>query len=203
MTRTALPLRSLVIALLLLRLPLAAQEQGPSSTSRSSLSLELDPAPFLLNGYSFSVRHANSKVPHWSLMASVYSADMPDRMISAENRDAGWSDLRLAPSFAVFADRTFREDGRGFYFGPSVFLYDNRVTHAPSGTALAFRSIYPNIRLGYTWFPFRGAQFYFSPWLNVGTELALDATGTDEVPAYELENVKYIVALHLGYRAHW
>ena len=191
-----------VMSILFLTLPphLIAQDGVHERVAASSLSVELDPAPFLLKGYSFSLRYANKALPHWSVMTSVYAADFPDRMMSTGNRDAGWSDLHFAASNALFVDYTLREDGRGLFVGPSVFFYDNRVAHAESGTALAFRSIYPNIRFGYTWFPFRKAGLYLAPWLNLGSEVALDPTQVSDGPAYTVAGFKYIAAVHLGYR---
>lgn len=180
-----------------------AQQRPAQEEAGTSLSIELDPAPFLLNGYSFSLRYANKALPHWSVMASVYAADFPDRMLSGTNRDAGWSDLHFAPSQALFVDYSLRHDGRGFFFGPSVFLYDNRVTHEGSGTDLAFRSIYPNVRIGYTWFPFKKADLYVTPWLNLGSEIAMGPTQINDGPTYEVAGFKYIAAVHLGYRVSW
>jgi hypothetical protein len=181
------------------RMPVSAQ-QAETAAARPSLSLELDPAPFLLNGYSFSLRFSTPKLAHWSAMASVFAADLPDGMIPEADRDAGFSGLRFKPSHALFVDYTFRDDGRGFYCGPSVFLYDNRVHHDPSGTEHAVRTIYPNLRVGYTCFPFRRAGLYLSPWVNVGNEMALDARDASDGPHYEPAGFKYIVAVHVGYR---
>ena len=175
-------------------------QDGSTSTPRSSLSVELDPAPFLLKGYSLSVRYAPAKLPHWSVMASSFAANFPDGMMPATNRDAGWSDLRFKCSQALFVDYTVRKDGRGFFFGPSVFLYNNQVEHEASGAIASFRSIYPNVRVGYTWFPFRRAGFYLSPWVNVGSGSVLGTRGPSDGPRYEVAGFKYVAALHIGYR---
>ncbi len=200
--RTSL-LHFLLLLLLLAGLfaPRPAVGQAPSATTPSrTLSLELDPAPFLLNGYSFSLRYTAPGQPHWSVMASAFAAHFPDGMLTTANREAGWSDLEFHRSHALFVDYSFRTDGRGFYCGPSVFLYDNEVTHAPSGTTQRFKSIYPNVRLGYTWFPLKRAGLYLSPWVNVGSEMPLNEDPATEGPQYEVAGFKYVVALHVGYR---
>lgn len=177
-----------------------AQTPIPATGSTSSLSLELDPLPFALGGYSFSVRYADGHLPHWSAMASVFSSDFPDGMLSAANKEAGWSDLHFRPSQALFVDYSFSGTGRGFFAGPSVFLYNNEVTHAPTGEVRTFRSIYPNLRVGYTWFPFKKAGLYLSPWVNLGRETIIGAPASSEAPEYEMTDIKYIAAIHLGYR---
>lgn len=188
-----------IIALALVPLISAAQEP-PNESTLGSLSLELDPMPFALGGYSFSVRYADRQLPHWSAMASVFSSDFPDGMLSAANKEAGWSTLHYRPSQALFVDYIFSGTGRGFFAGPSVFLYNNEVTHEPTGEVRSFTSIYPNVRLGYTWFPFKNAGLYLSPWVNLGRETMVGAQASSEAPEYRMGDIKYIAAIHLGYR---
>ena len=180
-----------------------AQEQVPINGPTSSISLELDPTPFLLNGYSFSLRYSPKSHSNWSIMTSCFAADFPDRMLTDENTANGWSDLQFRSSNALFIDYSLRSDGRGFFFGPSVFVYNNKVSHEPSDHEYSFRSIYPNMRLGYTWFPFKQNGFYVSPWLNLGSEMVLGDASFKDAPKYVPSSFKYIVAVHLGYRLSW
>ena len=189
-----------VLLLTLFPLLSTAQTPSPAVEPQGSLSLELDPMPFALGGYSFSVRYADRHMPHWSAMVSVFSSDFPDGMLSSTNRDAGWSALHFRASEALFIDYNFKGTGRGFFAGPSVFLYNNEVTHEPTGQVHAFTSIYPNVRLGYTWFPFKKAGLYLSPWVNVGREIIMNEQETSEIPEYVMDGLKYIAAIHLGYR---
>ena len=189
-----------IIALALLPLISAAQAPRTAAATPGSLSLEIDPMPFALGGYSFSVRYADRNLPHWSAMASVFSSDFPDGMLSSTNRDAGWTALHFRASEALFVDYDFSGKGRGFFAGPSVFLYNNEVTYEPTGEVRSFTSIYPNVRVGYTWFPFKKAGFYLSPWVNVGREIITGEQEASEAPEYMMEDAKYIAAIHLGYR---
>ncbi len=192
----------ITLALLLALLPLVSSAQAPpaAAAASSSLSLEVDPMPFAFGGYSFSARYAHGQLPHWSAMASVFSSDFPDGMLSTANRDAGWGSLHFRPSYALFVDYNFTGTGRGFFAGPSVFLYNNEVTHEPTGEVRSFTSIYPNVRVGYTWFPFKKAGFYLSPWVNLGRETIMGKPEASDAPDYPMEDLKYIAAIHLGYR---
>ena len=81
-----------------------AQTNTSTEPPRSSISLEMDPAPFLLKGYSFSLRYAPKRMSHWSVMASLFSSDFPDGMMTSENKEAGWQDAHFEPSQALFVD---------------------------------------------------------------------------------------------------
>ncbi|MBK8498711.1 MAG: hypothetical protein IPL52_07810 [Flavobacteriales bacterium] len=193
-------LSTAVLALALVPRASSAQWTAAAPDPASSLSLELDPMPFALGGYSFSVRYADRHLTHWSAMASVFSSDFPNGMLSSANKEAGWNDLHFRPSHALFVDYDFSGTGRGFFAGPSVFLYNNEVTHGPTGELRTFTSIYPNVRLGYTWFPFKKAGLYLSPWVNLGRETILGDQAESEAPDYVMADIKYIAALHMGYR---
>lgn len=197
-----IPPSHIAVAVVIMLCPLVstAQAAPPAGSLPGSISLEVDPMPFIFGGYSFSVRYARRHLPHWSAMGSVFSSDFPDGMLSTTNRDAGWGSFHFRASQALFVDYNFSGTGRGFFAGPSVFVYNNEVTYEPTGELHAFTSIYPNVRLGYTWFPFAKSGFYLSPWMNLGRETMIGAQGASEAPEYVLDDVKYIVAIHLGYR---
>ncbi len=170
------------------------------SSATHSISLEADPAPFLLNGYSFSIRYSHQKLPHWSVMASAFAADFPNGMLSDINKQNGWSQLRFGCSKALFVDYHFRKNGKGFFAGPSLFTYNSSITNTLSGKTSAFKSVYPNLRIGYTWFPFKKLNLYAVPWLNMGKEFMVNTTDAAAGVAYQPDKFKYILALHIGYR---
>ena len=44
----------------------------------TQLALEIDPAPYLLKGYSISLKYGPKKTPKVAYMASVYQSDFPE-----------------------------------------------------------------------------------------------------------------------------
>ncbi|MCU0360914.1 MAG: hypothetical protein MUF75_09390 [Bacteroidia bacterium] len=176
---------------------LKAQDNHPV---KNYISLELDPAPFILGGYSFSVKFSPKKWNYCSLMASAYSSNFPDKMMSKENYDKGFRDLKLETSYALFADYFIRPDRQGWHFGASTFFYSKSVGMDDSAERTAFKSIYPNLRIGYMYKPFKSSGFYINPWLNFGKELVTSGSTALNGVNYGMSNCSYVLALHLGYQ---
>jgi len=163
------------------------------------ISLEVDPAPFILNGYSFSVRYSLACMEHFSFMGSIYKSDFPDAMMSQVNKDNGWTDLEFRTSYAFFVDYFFDKSQEGFYIGPSLFIYNKSVEIENSTTSIDFTNIYPNARIGYIWYPFESLGFYLNPWFNIGSEINIDKKNKINDIEFEPNRFNYIIAIHLGY----
>ena len=117
-----------------------------------------------------------------------------------ENKEQGWHSLSFNTSYALFLDYSFRKDGKGLLVGPSVFVYNNAVQYGSDQKPVSFRTIYPNIRIGYALFPFKKLGLYVTPWLNVGKEFSLSHKKQRDGADFKLSDVKYIGAVHIGYR---
>ncbi len=167
---------------------------------KNQLSVELDPAPFILKGYSVSVKFRPKNTPRVAYMASVYQSDFPNGMMAKTNREKGWTDLKFRPSYAAFVEFYLKDKAEGLYFGPAVFLYHKSVELEVLNERITFRTIYPNMRLGYVWFPFKKIDFYINPWLNFGSEASLDQKNSLNGIQFDMYNLYYIMALHIGYR---
>lgn len=194
-------MKALTIALLLLcSVQAGAQTDSTAGLHKHELAAEFDPAPFILGGYSVSLKYSPARHNHLTLMGSVYSSPFPDRMISKPNYNAGFRDLRIETSFAFFADYFLRDDRNGFHFGPSVFVYSKSVGHELGTGRTAFRSIYPNVRAGYVYTPFKKLGFYINPWVNAGREMKIAGSDELEGHAFTAPKCSYIMAVHVGYR---
>lgn len=176
------------------------QIDGSSQTTKNFISLEVDPAPFILGGYSFSIKYSPARAAHFAFMGSFYSSPMPDKMMAKTNRDAGFENQKIEPSYALFADYFFRNNREGLHIGPSVFYYNKTVEMRGISETADFSSIYPNVRVGYMIRPFKNAGLYVDPWLNFGKEFKINGQDRLESAKYKLNDVSYIVALHIGYR---
>ncbi len=189
-----------LLPLLLISTQTFGQNDAVYQTTNNFISLEVDPAPFILGGYSFSLKYSPAKAAHFAFMGSVYSSPMPDKMMAKTNRNAGFKNQRIEPSYALFVDYFLRNNREGLHIGPSVFYYNKTVEMDRLNGTVDFSSIYPNIRVGYVIRPFKKAGLYFDPWLNFGKEVQLN--GQDQIGSakYKLNDISYIVALHIGYR---
>jgi len=167
------------------------------------ISIELDPAPFILSGYSFSLKYSSKKIPKLAIMASVYSSKFPNSMMSNINSERGWIDLKLEVSYAIFTEYYFNNNRRGFYFGPSIFWYNKSVELKFVNERTEFTTLYPNIRAGFMWYPFKKIYLYLNPWFNIGSEINIDNNNRLNGVVFEPSKFYYIVAIHLGYSINW
>jgi len=188
------------ILLIFICLGANAQHDSTASQPKNYLSIELDPAPFILGGYSVSLKYSPGKLTHITFMGSVYSSKFPDKMMEKSNFEKGFRNLKINTSYAFFADYFIKPDRSGFHFGPSVFLYSKSIGTTSSADVANFKSIYPNIRAGYVYKPFKKAGFYINPWFNIGKEFALDNNNGIDGRKYSAGPISYIIAIHFGYQ---
>lgn len=173
------------------------------SLKTNYISLELDPAPFFLGGYSFSVKYSPKNLSKTTFMASIFSSDFPNSMMTSANKDLGWTNLKMDISYAFFTDFFIRNDRQGFHFGPSIFLYNKHVVLSTINERTKFSTLYPNFRAGYIWYPNKKIDLYLNPWVNMGSEINLDNTNELNGVAFTSTKFNYIVAIHLGYSLNW
>ncbi|WP_114748530.1 hypothetical protein [Pleomorphovibrio marinus] len=183
---------SLILALLL-ALNFHAQSQS------NLIALEIDPAPYLLNGYSVSLKYSSKKLPKVSLMGSIFSSDFPDAMMAKSNKEKGWVNMKFRPSYALFADYYLNKDRKGFHFGPSVFFYNKSVTLEPYKREIDHSTIYPNLRIAYIYYPFKNIGLYLNPYLNFGSEINTKGPHSIDGVKFEPAKFHYVAALHIGY----
>ncbi len=167
--------------------------------TKHQFSVELDPAPYILGGYSVSLKYSSANNLKIAYMASIYQSDFPDGMMTKTNKDKGWTGMKIETSYATFVEFYLNEERKGFYFGPAVFWYNKSVAIETINRRTTFSSIYPNIRAGYIWYPFKKLGLYLNPWFNIGSEINLDKKNQLNGIEFEPNKFSYIVALHIGY----
>ena len=188
----------LLVALVIFNLSLRGQNE-----TKHQLSIELDPAPYLLGGYSVSLKYSAENTPKIAYMAAIYQSDFPDGMMTETNKDKGWTDMKIETSYAAFLEFYLNEERKGFYFGPSVFWYNKSVELESVNSRTEFSTIYPNIRAGYIWYPFKKLDLYLNPWCTIGSEINLDEQNQLNGVEFETNAFNYVVALHIGYKIEW
>jgi hypothetical protein len=177
----------------------ASSLYGQVSTSKHYLSLELDPAPYILGGYSLSIKYSMKSAPRLAIMGSVFSSSFPEAMMLPENSEKGWSEMKFETSYAIFTDFYLNVERKGFYVGPSVFLYNKSASLRYYDERVTFSTLFPNVRIGYVWYPFKKIQLYCNPWINVGSEISIDNKNQLNGISFDLNKFNYIVAIHVGY----
>ena len=167
------------------------------------ISIEVDPAPFILGGYSVSLKYSPQTMRHLTVMGSVYSSALPDKMMDKSNYEKGFRDLKIETSYALFADYFMKPNRTGFHAGPSVFFYSKSVESHPDARRQNFHSIYPNVRIGYVYKPFKKCGLYFNPWFNMGKELVTKRDNVAQGEIFIPGRFSYILALHVGYQVRF
>jgi hypothetical protein len=181
--------------LLLVQLSVYAQTENSAT-----FSIEVDPAAYMLKGYSVSFKYGPKKMPRALFMASVYRSNFPDGMMKNVNKINGWKDMKIKTSYAVFAEFYSNEKRSGFFYGPTLFLYHKNVSYGEENKSTDFKTIYPGLRAGFSWYPIKKCNFYLSPWLSAGSEINLDNRNTINGNSFEPNRFNYIIAIHLGYQ---
>ncbi len=186
----------IIAAILLVSSGIHAQTQQ----NQSAISLEVDPAPFILGGYSVSLKFSPRTSNHITIMGSVYSSGLPDKMMSKSNYEKGFRDLKIETSYALFIDYFINSKRTGFHAGPSVFFYSKSVASNFDATRQGFKSIYPNLRIGYLYKPFKKSGLYLDPWFNIGKEIVTNRNDVPQGDNFIPDRFSYILAIHVGYQ---
>ncbi len=190
---------SLFTTLLMARPVHARADAGPSA-ERTDLLLELDPATFVLGGFSGHVRVRPAMLPAWSLGAGAYAMDLPSFVVGLDpvNRGRDWN-ARIRLGAAFFADRFLGDAPRGSFVGLELGLQRMRLENPRLGPGSAeYSALLVMPRAGYLWQPF-GSGFYVMPWVGVG--LARKVAGTTALggETYHVPGVPMFATLHLGW----
>ncbi|MCA9673605.1 MAG: hypothetical protein H6709_11935 [Kofleriaceae bacterium] len=157
--------------------------------------LDIEPAAWLLGGYSVHVGVTPPAEPRLVLSAGAYAFDVPSALVdlASGNRDQGW-DVRLYLGYGAFADYFVgAAPDRGWVVGAQLGAQHTEATL--DGEAYRFVSALILLRAGYEWHPTREGLFVF-PWLGAAITRAIagDAGPYDTIP------VTPYAAIDLGWR---
>lgn len=170
---------------------------GSAFAQKPFVAIELDPAPFVLSGYSVSLKVAPPQWKRFTLMGSVFSAHMPDAMMRKSNRDNGWTGVHIMQSAALFVDYYPSATQRGWHTGPNFFWYDRSMFNEVLQLSGGYKSGLYGWRAGYVWQPVRKAPIYLNPWLLAGWESAFP--GQAKQPGFQTNGFSWILAVHVGW----
>lgn len=202
MTRFAIALSVLVVAIACLPAPTLAQESTPSATHPVTIMVETDPVTFGLDGFSLHTRLAHRDAPGWVFGLGFYGLKYPDFFVDLhpDNRNEGWS-ARIRHAYALFVDYHFSGEPDGLFVGLQVagqrleVSNDNVRAKAPAESL----NLLAMARLGFLWRPFDEAGFYLLPWVGAGGTFSVGDTRVGDLE-YEVFPVAAFGTIHMGWQ---
>lgn len=168
--------------------------------ARSQWAVEVDPATFILDGYSLHGRYSLEDYPAWRIGIGVYSLEFPDAMIdmTSANQNEGW-DLNLQQGVGLFAERYFNPDNSGWFTGLQLAGHDFAL--ANSTLAPGEKDEYTNVLImpygGYL-FPL-ASNVYVQGWAGAGYTEKVSGSNTLSGEEYKISPIFAFAAVHLGY----
>ena len=163
-----------------------AEEETPGR--RPALSLEVDPAPFFMGGWSVAAGAASGRL-RWSVNSFAY--DVPS--FAAE---PGWRE-RVELGFGARVQLYLRDGARGFYGGMQAGVRSVRFEREGSEGMARVTQIDLLPHVGYRWFTGLGGLYLMpAAGLDVLLWSSPASAGGAPVPTSRFAPV---LALHVGY----
>lgn len=181
---------------------LMAQDYIPifSQDYSSRLSVEIDPATFLLSGYSFHLRYQPMFSEKFLIGAGSYGLDLPDIFVNLneQNRDQGWN-VRIKSAYSIFAELYFKQANQGWFVGEQIGFQNYKISNANElNGSSRFNNILFMTYLGYSWHPYKGS-FYIKPWAGLGLTDKVDGINKIGSLQYDISPVFLFLTFHVGY----
>ena len=181
---------------------LCAQDYIPifSQDYSSRLSLEIDPATFILRGYSFHIRYQPMFSERFLIGVGTYAFDMPQLLININgiNKDEGWR-VKVRNAYSLYGELFFVEANHGWFIGEQVGFQRFRVSNNNEAAGPAkFNCLVLMTYLGYSWHPYKGS-FYIKPWVGLAYTGRVDGTNTVGSMRYDVSPLAPYFTFHAGY----
>lgn len=191
------------LLLLLLALTLTTTEVFSQKTNEKErmarLSIEIDPATFMFNGYSAHFRIKPASSDNLLYGVGFYAMDMPSQLVNMnnENADNGW-EVRINQGTGLFGEYHFSEVNRKLFIGTQISTqqFKIRLDNYPDNekfTNLLFMGYG-----GYTIQPF-SLPLYFKLWGGIGYTSKISGKNFIMGRNYDIAPITIFATLHLGY----
>jgi opacity protein-like surface antigen len=169
--------------------PPAVMGAAPSpSPSRLHVDAEIDPAGYLLDGYSL---HLGVGWRHLRVDLGAYAMRLPQAVHGHDDLDVSFD------GYGVKLQYFFRPEQTGGFVGVDAGVI--RPTVRKSGTQLSERHTELGVGVNFGWRFTFAERFYATPWLGIG--YGLDPhTVTVGGSTYEGSHLSVFPAVHFGYR---
>lgn len=190
--------RTLLCILFCMLLDIAAQDS--TDVSRTRVSVETDPATFVLHGYAAHIRIKPPKSKHWVIGAGAYALDLPSLMVdmNKKNKQMGWN-VRIRSAFGLFGEYYLKTAGKKWFLGLQTSVQNYKITNdLIAGQEIRHSNFLLMPSVGYTWQPFR-VPFYVKPWAGLGYTAKITGDNSIGGKSYHISSFMAFATLHLGY----
>ena len=189
----------LTIALILNVSYVSYAQEKELETSKTEISVEIDPATFVLSGYGIHLRLKPKNSQHFLIGIGAYAMDMPDVLVdfNENNKEKGW-DVRLNQGYGLFGEYHFAEVNKKWFVGTQLSLQEYKIENESIEGSEKFSNILIMAYTGYTWKLFN-SDFYIKPWAGVGYTSKVSGSNTLGNLEYDISPIMMFATLHIGY----
>jgi len=199
MTKTTLKIIALIIVLMITNRFEAYAQQTGENANKTEISIEIDPATFVFEGYGFHLRLKPKNSKHFLIGIGAYAMDMPDVLVdfNENNKEKGW-DVRLNQGYGLFGEYHFAEVNKKWFVGTQLSLQEYKIENESIEGSEKFSNILIMAYTGYTWKLFN-SDFYIKPWAGVGYTSKVSGSNTLGNLEYDISPIMMFATLHIGY----
>lgn len=170
-------------------------------SGQSRYAIEADPAAYLLNGYSVTLRMMPSSAPH-ALFSLNYtgSVDLPDALINLnhKNEDKGWH-LSCEQCVGIALEHAREAAFEGFHFGVFVMLNSFHIRNDALPIEDDFMSLQCLVRAGWMWYPLQQKHVYVNPSLAIGPQKVIYGDHALVNQIYDVSFLEFLPTVRLGF----
>lgn len=179
-----------LIVIALISITINAQE-------KTKISIEIDPATYLFDGYSLHLRIQPKNYNHTLMGIGIYGMNLPDMFVNFDpkNKGKGWN-VRINKGISLFGEYHFNEVNKKWFIGTQLGIQEFEIKNS-SGKS-NYNNILTMAYLGYTFKPFKN-NFYLKPWTGFGYTAKINGKNTINRYTYNIAPITMFATLHMGY----
>lgn len=169
-----------------------------ATAGNNQFSVETDPATLAFNGYAAHIRMAPKQWENWSLGLGVYALDIPNFMLTADNKDKGWNS-RLQRGIGLFAEYYLNQSRQGWFFGAQLAKQDYALSKDSNNSETVYSNQLLMLHSGYRWYPASTNAWYVQPWLGLGYTRTSAGHASLAGEQFHISHFIPFATVHLGY----
>lgn len=174
--------------------------QALNEVSKTTFSIETDPATFMLKGYAFHIRIQPKNSQHFIIGAGMYALNLPKLMVNmnSDNKDKGWN-VRIQNAISIFGEYYFKESNRKWFVGLQSGVQNFKNTNDNTATKeCKYSNLLIMPSLGYNWHPLKN-NLYVKPWMGIGYSTKISGQTSIDNLKYTISPLVPFLTIHLGY----
>lgn len=189
------PIKTLVVAVVII----GTTALGARAQDKAKVSVEIDPATFVFNGYGVHLRLQPKNSAHLLVGIGAYAMDFPDLLVdlNENNKDQGWQ-VRLNQGIGFFAEHHFNQVNKGWFVGGQAGVQTYKIEQ----DFIEGDAKYTNLLImghgGYSFKPFNNG-LYIKPWAGIGYTRKISGENSLGGKEYDIAPVTMFATLHIGY----